>query len=151
MKWRVSTSGHTVSSLRELWIGGCLNNLDSEARSYELCPLSGHTPTTSITLGRGAQGCLLPVRGDPSWRESPTESRRGEKSGPRTILGLARTGLLVAAGPHPRTLSPELRGAEQSGEKSTDEASATSVPWHPAPAELDELESTRGDIALSPE
>ncbi len=48
------------------------------------------------------------------------ESRRGEKSGPRTILGLARTGLLAVEGP-----------------------------WHPAPVDLDESERTRGDSAMS--
>ncbi|KAL0189687.1 hypothetical protein M9458_016786, partial [Cirrhinus mrigala] len=59
--------------------------------------------------------------------------------------------LLGVEGSRPGTLSPELPGAERSGERHTDEASATSVPWHPAPGELDESERTRGDIAMSPE
>ncbi len=37
------------------------------------------------------------------------------------------------------------------GERCTDEASAKSVPQHPAPAELDESEITRGDSAISDE
>ncbi len=56
------------------------------------------------------------------------ESHREGKSGPRTILGPARTRLLAADGPRPGALSPELRGAEQSGGRRTDEASAKSVP-----------------------
>ena len=46
----------------------------------------------------------------------------------QAIPGPARTGLLTAAGLRPSALSPELPGAEQSGEKRTDKASATSVP-----------------------
>ncbi len=53
------------------------------------------------------------------------ESRRGEKSGPKTILGQASMGLLATAGPHYGTLSLELPGAERSGEWRTDEASGT--------------------------
>ncbi len=45
----------------------------------------------------------LPVRGDPSGRESPMGSRREEKSGPRTILGPARTVLPVVDWPRPGT------------------------------------------------
>ncbi len=56
------------------------------------------------------------------------ESRRGEKSGPRTTLGPARTGLLAIDGPRPGALSLELPGAERSGENRTDEASGKSVP-----------------------
>ncbi|MCI4376457.1 hypothetical protein PGIGA_G00188680, partial [Pangasianodon gigas] len=36
------------------------------------------------------------------------ESRREGKSGPRTMLGPARTGLLATGGPRPGALSPEL-------------------------------------------
>ncbi len=72
------------------------------------CAPSGATSTASITLGRGEGSYTPPVRGDPSWQESPMESRRGEKSGPRTILGSARTGLLATAGPHSGALSLEL-------------------------------------------
>ncbi len=43
LKWKVYTSRHTVSSLRELWIGGESQNLGWETGSYELCPLRGHT------------------------------------------------------------------------------------------------------------
>ncbi len=49
----------------------------------------------------------------------------------------------------PGELSPELPGAEKSGERRTDEASATPLPWHPAPGELDQSEGTRGDIVRS--
>ncbi len=68
------------------------------------------------------------------------EPSRGEKSGPRTILGPARTGLLATDGPRPGALSSELPGAEQLGERCTDEPSAKSVPQHPAPVELEESE-----------
>ncbi len=94
----------------------------------------------------------LPKGKDPFWRESPIESSRGEKSGPRTILGPARTVLPEVNWLCARTdLLPELPGAKRLGKKHTDEASATYVPYHPAPVELHESESTRGDIVLSPE
>ncbi len=47
--------------------------------------------------------------------------------GPQTIDGPASTGLTIDE-PRPGELSPELLGAEQSGGRRTDEASATSVP-----------------------
>ncbi len=56
-------------------------------------------------------------------------------------------GLLATDGPRLGALSLELPGAI--GERCTDEASAKSVPWHPAPVELDESERTRGDSAMS--
>ena len=79
------------------------------------------------------------------------ERRRGEKSDPRNILGPARTGLLLEDGPRPGVLSAELLGAEQSGNKRTDKASAKSAPWHLAPVEPDESERTKGDSAISSE
>ncbi len=72
------------------------------------------------------------------------ESRQEGKSGQRTILCPARSGLLAIDGPRPGTLSPELTGAEQSGERRT-------VPWRPVREELDESERTRGDSAMSTE
>ncbi len=69
------------------------------------CAPSGATPTASTTLSGGERSCPLPVRGDPSWRESPMESRRGEKSGQRTILGPARMGFSNRRTPSRRTLS----------------------------------------------
>ncbi len=81
-----------------------LYHLSWETRSYELCPLRGHTHI-SITPGGGAEWHPLLVRGDPSWWEPPKESRLGGKSGPRTILGPASTGLLtVGETPSRRTL-----------------------------------------------
>ncbi len=52
-------------------------------------------------------------------------SRR--KSGPRTILGPASTGLLTVGEHRLGVLSSELLGAERSGERRTDAASAMSV------------------------
>ncbi len=51
------------------------------------CAPSGATPIVSTTPSGGERSCPLPVRGDPSWRESPMESRRGEKSGQRLLSG----------------------------------------------------------------
>ncbi len=73
MKWRVSTSGRTVSSLRELWVGeDGLNNLGWETGSYELCPLRGHTQN----LHSSGWGCLLTgiSHGEPSRREIRSEN-----------------------------------------------------------------------------
>ncbi len=113
--WRskVSTSRHTVSSLRELWIGGWSQQPRLRDHKLWVAPPSGATPTTSTSPGRGDRPPS--VRGDPSWRESPMESHRGEKSGPRTILGLARTVLPEVLWPRPGALSPEHPGAERSG------------------------------------
>ncbi len=61
----------------------------------------------------------------------------------------ASMGLLTIDEPRPGELSPELPGAEQSGGRHTDEASAMFVPWHPAPVELNESERTRGGIVKS--
>ncbi len=69
------------------------------------CAPSGATPIVSTTPSGGERSCPLPVRGDPSWRESPMESRRGEKSGQRTILGPARTGFFNRRTLSMRTLS----------------------------------------------
>ncbi len=69
------------------------------------CAPSGATPIVSTTPSGGERSCPLPVRGDPSWRESPMESRRGEKSGQRTILGPARTGFSNRRTLSMRTLS----------------------------------------------
>ncbi len=94
-------------------------------------PLTAPLPTAFTAPGGGGRWWTMgppPVRGDPSWGESPMESHREGKSGPRTTLGPARTRLLAADGPRPGALSPELRGAEQSGGRRTDEASAKSVP-----------------------
>ncbi len=148
MKWKFLPQGVQFPRWGSSGLEYGPNNLGWETGSYELRPLRGHTQNFDIS-GRGRRPPL--VRGDPSWLESPKESRRGGKSDPRTILGPARTGLLIAAELRPGALSPELQGAEQPGERRTDEASATSVPWHPAPVGLDEVASTRGDIALSPE
>ncbi len=100
------------------------------------CAPSGATPTVYTTPSGGERSCPLPVRGDPSWRESPMESRRGEKSGQRTILGPARTGFCNRRTPSMRTLSRTPRSWAIGGRR-TDEASATIVPLHPAPTELD--------------
>ncbi len=76
--------------------------------------------------------------GEPSRREirSENHTRPGQNGATRSKLTSSR-----------RTLA-RTPGSRVIGEQRTDEASATSVPWHPAPVELDELESTRGDIAL---
>ncbi len=81
--------------------------------------------------------------------ESPMESLLGGRPGPKTMDGLVSMELLIVVVPRPGELSLELPGAEQSGERHTDEASATSAPWHPAPVELDESKRTRGDIVRS--
>ncbi len=91
------------------------------------CAPSGATPTFSITPGGGAEWHPLLVRGDPPWWEPPKESRLGGKSGPRTILGPASTGLLTVGEHRLGVLSSELLGAERSGERRTDAASAMSV------------------------
>ncbi len=107
---------------------GSYPRLEPHHTVEETCNQGVLTPTASITPGGGEGPYPPPVRGDPSRQESPMESRRGEKSGARTMLGPARTGLLATAGPHSGALSLELPGAERSGERHTDEASATSVP-----------------------
>ncbi len=96
--------------LSELWLpkAGSLRTLSLNFRAYSFliegaldwrivsatsverpkamsCAPSGVTPTASTTPSRGERSCLLTVRGDPSWRESPMESHRGGKSGQRTI------------------------------------------------------------------
>ncbi len=110
------------------------------------CVPSGATPTASTTLGGGEKWCPLPVRGYPTGWECPMESFLAGLPGLQTMDGPASTGLLKGDEPCPGELSPELPGAEQSGGRHTNEASATPVPWHPAPVELDESERTRGDI-----
>ncbi len=55
------------------------------------CVHSGATPTASTALGGGERWCPPPERGDPSWQESPMESRREGTPGPRTILSPGRT------------------------------------------------------------
>ncbi len=107
---KVPTSRRTVSSLRELWIGVRSQQPRLRDRKLRVAPLRGHTQNFHIS-GRGWRPPL--VRGDPSWLESPKESRRGGKSDPRTILGPARTGLLIAAELRPGALSPEPRGADR--------------------------------------
>lgn len=84
-----------------------------------------------------------PVTDGHSWLESPKESLSGEIPNPKAILGLARMGLLILP-------SPELLGVERSGERRTDTALATSVPWHPALEELEDWERSRGDSGLTP-
>ncbi len=69
-----------------------LNNLSWETLLWAMsCVHSGVTPTTSIAPGRGDRPPL--VWGDHFWQESPMESRRGDKSGRKTILGPARSRL----------------------------------------------------------
>ncbi len=79
------------------------------------CAPSGATPIVSTTPSGGERSCPLPVRGDPSWRESPMESRRGEKSGQRLYSARPEQGFSIE-GPRPCALSLELPGAERSGE-----------------------------------
>ncbi len=110
------------------------------------CAPSGTTPTTLTSPGGGDRP--TPVRVFPPDWNFPWRAIK-ERSSPRTILGPARKVLPEVDWPRSGILLPELPGAERSGERHTDEASATSVPWHPAPVELDESEITRGDIALS--
>ncbi len=76
---------------------------------------SGATPIVPTTPSGGERSCPLPVRGDPSWRESPMESRRGEKSGQRLYSARPEQGFSIE-GPRPCALSLELPGAERSGE-----------------------------------
>ncbi len=79
------------------------------------CAPSGATPIVSTTPSGGERSCPLPVRGYPSWRESPMESRRGEKSGQRLYSARPEQGFSIE-GPRPCALSLELPGAERSGE-----------------------------------
>ncbi len=79
-----------------------------------MCPLGSHTHSTTTPSG-GERSCPLSVRGDPSWRESPMESRRGEKSGQRLYSARPEQGFSIE-GPRPCALSLELPGAERSGE-----------------------------------
>ncbi len=79
------------------------------------CAPSGATPIVPTTPSGGERSCPLPVRGDPSWRESPMESRRGEKSGQRLYSARPEQGFSIE-GPRPCALSLELPGAERSGE-----------------------------------
>ncbi len=79
------------------------------------CAPSGATPIVSTTPSGGERSCPLPVRGSPSWRESPMESRRGEKSGQRLYSVRPEQGFSIE-GPRPCALSLELPGAERSGE-----------------------------------
>ncbi len=92
MKWKASTSGRTVSSLRGALDWRMVSNTSVEGPEAMSCAPSGATPTATTTPGGGEVSYPPSVRGDPSWRESPMESRRGEKSGPRIILGPARMG-----------------------------------------------------------
>ncbi len=79
------------------------------------CAPSGATPIVSTTPSGGERSCPLPVRGYPSWRESPMESRRGERSGQRLYSARPEQGFSIE-GPRPCALSLELPGAERSGE-----------------------------------
>ncbi len=91
------------------------------------CAPSGATPIVSTTPSGGERSCPLPVRGDPSWRESPMESRRGEKSGQRLYSARPEQGFSIE-GPRPlRTLSRTSQELSDRGRR-TDEASATIVP-----------------------
>ncbi len=110
-----------------------------------MCSFRGHTHS----FHNSGWGWHLIPPNDPAVRESPMESLLGGRPGPQTMDGLASTGLLLVVTPCPGELSPELLGAERSGGRRTDEASATSAPWHPAPVVLDESERTRGDIVRS--
>ncbi|KAL0191928.1 hypothetical protein M9458_010224, partial [Cirrhinus mrigala] len=68
--------------------------------------------------------------------DSPLESHQKGRSGPRTMLSLAKNG----------TLSPELLGAERSGKDCTDEASARAVPKQPVQEELGESDRPEGMV-----
>ncbi len=106
------------------------------------CAPSGPKPTASTTPSRGERTCPPPVRGKPSWRESPMESQWGEKSGPRTID--RPEWCCVIDGTHPGTLYLEFLWAE---------GSEKGVQMKPRPSfwELDESGRTRGDSAMSDE
>ncbi len=69
------------------------------------CAPSGATPIVSTTPSGGERSCPLPVRGYPSWRESPMESRRGEKSGQRLYSAQPEQGFSNRRTPSMRTLS----------------------------------------------
>ncbi len=101
------------------------------------CTPSGATPTASTTQSGGERSCPLPVRGDPSWRESPMESRRGEKSGQRTILGPDRMGFSNRRTPSRRTLSRTPRSRAIGLEGVQTKPRPRLYHRYPAPAALD--------------
>ncbi len=143
---KVPTSRRTVSSLRELWIGVRSQQPRLRDRKLRVAPPQGpHPKLPHLRAGVKTPACerrsLLTgiSHGEPSRREIRSENRTrpGQNGATRSRLTSSR-----------RTLA-RTPGSRAIGEPHTDEASATSVPRHPVPVEPDELESTRGDIALS--
>ncbi len=114
-----------------------LNNLGWDTWVYQLGPLRGQAHSFHSS---GWGWNIEP----PAWdrrslltQEAPEEARRGGILYLGTILCPATAGQWEVVEPGPGELSPVLPGAERSGEKHTDEASATSVPLHPVREELD--------------
>ncbi len=106
-------------------------------------------PTVSTVLdGDEISSPLLGTEG-PSWRGAPEEARREEILYPETKHCPATAGQWEVIEPGPGELSPGLPGAERSGEKHTDEASATSAPSRPVREQLDAWGRTRVDSETS--
>ncbi len=63
------------------------------------CASSGATTTASTTPRRGERPCPLPVRGDPSRRESPMESRQREEIRSENYTQPGQNGVLAIDGP----------------------------------------------------
>ncbi len=145
MKWKFLLQGVQFPRWGSSGLEYGPNNLGWETGSYELRPLRGHTQNFHIfRAGVKTPACerrsLLTgiSHGEPSRREIRSENRTwpGQNSATRSRLTSSRCTL------------ERTPGSRAIGEPRTDEASAASVLWHPVPVESDELESTRGDIAL---
>ncbi len=107
-------------------------------------------PTVSIVLDGGEISSSLLGTEGPSWRGAPEEARREGMLNLWTILCPATAGQWEVVEPGPGELSPGLPGAERSGEKHTDEASAISAPSRPVREELECLrENQRGQWDVS--
>ncbi len=107
-------------------------------------------PTVSIVLDGGEISSSLLGTEGPSWWGAQEEARREGMLNLWTILCPATAGQWEVVEPSPGELSPGLPGAERSGEKHTDEASAISAPSCPVREDLECLrENQRGQWDVS--
>ncbi len=130
------------------WVENGLNKLSWETWVYELGPLRGQTHSFHSS---GWGEILSPLLGTEGlyWQGAPEEARREGILNLGTILCPATMGQWEVVEPGPGKLSPGLLGAERSGEKHTDETSATSALSRPVREELDVWGRTRVDSETS--
>ncbi len=130
------------------WVENGLNKLSWETWVYELGPLRGQTHSFHSS---GWGEILSPLFGTEGlyWQGAPEEAHREGILNLGTILCPATMGQWEVVEPGPGKLSPGLLGAERSGEKHTDETSATSALSHPVREELDVWGRTRVDSETS--